>query len=66
MSSAFTVNTFGTFFQAIYDWTWGLFHMLDSIVLVQFNGYAITIYNLGIFVIFAEVLFIIYIRLRSG
>ena len=64
MSSALSWDTFVLIFDGLKTWVYSLYELLDSIVLIQMGTTELTLFGFGLFLLFMEVVLIIYLRLR--
>jgi len=64
MSEGLTWNSFVLIFDGLKTWVYSLYELLDSIVLIQMGTTELTLFGFGLFLLFMEVVLIIYLRLR--
>ena len=64
MSTALSWDTFVLIFDGLKTWVYSLYELLDSIVLIQMGTTELTLFGFGLFLLFMEVVLIIYLRLR--
>ena len=64
MTVALSWSDFGSIFSGLSEWVYSLYELLDSIVLIQMGTTELTLFGFGLFLLFMEVVLIIYLRLR--
>ena len=64
MSTALSWDTFVLIFDGLKTWVYSLYELLDSIVLIQMGTTELTLFGFGLFLLFMEVVLIIYLRPR--
>ena len=65
MSIALTWNEFTSIFTGLTDWVHTLYALFDSVILIRMGSAELSLFDFGLFIIFMEVVLIIYLRLRS-
>ena len=64
MSIALTWNDFTSIFTGLSEWVYTLYSLLDSIILIKMGSVELSLFDFGLFIVFMEVVLIIYLRLR--
>lgn len=64
MSIALTWNDFTSIFTGLTEWVYTLYELFDSIVLIRMGTAELSLFDFGLFLLFMEVVLIIYLRLR--
>lgn len=65
MSSGITWNEFTSIFSGLTEWVHTLYLLLDSIILIKMGSAELSLFDFGLFIVFMEIVLIIYLRLRT-
>lgn len=64
MSIALTWNDFTLIFTGLTEWVYDIYALLDNVVLIKMGSAELSLFDFGLFLLFMEVVLIIYLRLR--
>ena len=64
MSIALTWNDFTLIFTGLTEWVYDIYALLDNVVLIKMGSSELSLFDFGLFLLFMEVVLIIYLRLR--
>lgn len=57
-------ESFKDIFDALKEWVWDVYELLDSIVLIRVGTINFTFFDFGIAILILEVILIVYLRIR--
>lgn len=64
MTVALSWSDFGSIFSGLAEWVHTLYDLFDSVVLIEMGSAELSLLDFGLFLLFMEIVLIIYLRLR--